>query len=237
MNNQYTVTKSFRDKESGQTYGIGSTYDAQDQKRAMELEMGGYICDTNSQAAQQAKAQAQGNQATENNSQQMAQTYQQLQKANEPKTIVNGKVVSLAAAQAAEAYHEAQMNQTGIQEHHSNQTETVASGQVAQNSQNAQAEETQVKMRQSNVQSSQAHLEDAISRSTSTAEAGRAQMYNQSQAQQTGQSSQAQQQSQQAAQTAAAHAEQTNPAAAEAETAAETQRAATKAARAKKENQ
>src|SRR4051812_15698776 len=109
MNNQFTVIKAFRDKETGQSYGVGSTYDSQDQKRAMELEMGGYICEANSQAAKTAKAQAQGNQSLSQNAQQMAQAYEQAKKANEPKTVVNGKVVSLAAAQAAEAQHEAQV--------------------------------------------------------------------------------------------------------------------------------
>lgn len=254
MNNQFTVIKSFRDKETGQSYGVGSTYEAQDQKRAMELETAGYIAETNSEAAATAKQQAQGNEAAQQNGQQLAQAYQEARKAIEPKTVVNGKVVSLAAAQAAEAYSEAQMNQTGIQDQHNNNTEAVAAGQIAQEQtqaarQQEQMNQSQQTIRQANVQSSQQHLEDAMnnnSQSTQSGyEAGAAQMYsqgnqtnqtNQSQSQ-TNQSSQ--QQSQQAAQSAAAHAEQTNPAAAEAENAAEMQKAATKAAaRAnKKDNQ
>jgi hypothetical protein len=251
MNNQFTVIKAFRDKESGQTYGIGSTYESQDSKRAMELETGGYIAESNSQAAQDAQQTASGQQAAQENAQNLVQAYEQAKKSIEPKTVVNGKVVSLAAAQAAEAFHEAKVNQTGIQEQHNNQTESVPSGQIAQQQtqaaqQQEQMNQQQQSIRQANAQSSQQHLEDALnSQSTQSGfESGAAQMYSQGNqsnqtnqsTSQTNQSSEQQQQSQQAAQAAAARAEQTNPAAAEAEEAANMQKAARTRA-AKKENQ
>jgi hypothetical protein len=253
----YTVIHAFTDKTNGAQYEIGQTYEAQSEQRAKELEQGGYIVEANSQQAQSAQMEQKAAQA---NAKGLAQAHQEAAKAIEPKTVVNGKVVSLKAAQAAEAYFEANNTQTGIQAHHENTTEAVPAGQIAQQGQQAMNQQqmnqaTGAAVRQANVQSSQAHLEESLSRSTSTAEAGRAQMYNQGEneftkslqsaqttnAQGTAQQSQQQsqqlsQQQQQAAQAAAMRAEQTNPAAAEAEEAALNSKAAAKA-RAKKENQ
>jgi hypothetical protein len=244
MNNQYITVRSFRDKETGKTYGIGSTFEANDQKRAMELEMGGYIAAANSQAAQAAQSQAKGEQAAQANAENVAQAHQQARQAAEAKTVVNGKVVPLSAAQAAEAAFETMNTQTGIQAHHDNSSEAVAAGQVAQQSQQAASQQqmnqqTGAAVRQANVQSGQQHLEGLATQTGQ--EAGISEVYNKMntamQQQMSNQMNQQnQQQTQQAAQAAAARAEQTNPAAAEAEEAAMQQKAAAKA-RAKKENQ
>jgi hypothetical protein len=244
----YTVIHAFTDKTNGAQYEVGQTYEAQSEQRAKELEQGGYIAAQGSQQAQSAQMESKAAQA---NAQGLAQAHEQAAKAIEPKTVVNGKVVSLKAAQAAEAYFEANNTTTGVQAHHDNTTEAVPAGQIAQQGQQAMNQQqmnqaTGAAVRQANVQSSQAHLEEALSRSTSTAEAGRAQMYNQGEneftkslqsAQNTNAQGTAQQsQQQQAAQAAAMRAEQTNPAAAEAEEAALNSKAAAKA-RAKKDNQ
>ncbi len=76
--------------------------------------------------------QQNASQANTQKSEELAKAHQEAAKAVEPKTVVNGKVVSLKAAQAAEAYHSANATQTGIQEHHANNTEAVQAGQVAQ---------------------------------------------------------------------------------------------------------
>lgn len=246
MNNQFVTVRNFRDKETGKTYGIGSTYESQDAKRTSELEMGGYIAAADSQAAETAKAEAAGEKAAQANAENVAQAHSQARQAAEAKTVVNGKVVPLSQAQAAEAAFEAMNYQTGIQAHHDNSTEAVAAGQVAQESQQASGnqqmnQQTGASIRQGNVQSGQQHLEGLATQTGQAA--GASEAYNQmSQSQQqqmsnqmnNQQSNQTNQQSQQAAQAAAARAEQTNPAAAEAEEAALQSKAAAKA-RAKRE--
>ena len=247
----YTVIHAFTDKTNGAQYEIGQTYEAQSEQRARELEQGGYIATQGSQQAQSAQMEQKAAQA---NAQGLAQAHQEAAKAIEPKTVINGKVVSLKAAQAAEAYFETSNTQTGVQAHHDNTTEAVPAGQIAQQGQQAMNQQgmnqaTGASIRQANVQSSQQHLEAAMQQSG--AESSAAQMYNQGEneftkslqsanqtnAQGTAQQSQQQSQAQQqAAQAAAMRAEQTNPAAAEAEEAALNQKAAARA-RAKKDNQ
>ena len=249
----YTVIHAFTDKTNGAQYEIGQTYEAQSEQRAKELQQGGYIAEANSQQAQSAQMEQKAAQA---NAQGLAQAHEQAAKAVEPKTVVNGKVVSLKAAQAAEAYFETSNTQTGIQAHHDNTTEAVPAGQIAQQGQQAMNQQqmnqaTGAQVRQANVQSSQAHLENAMNQTQTGAQAGASEMYSkgeneytkslqsaqQTNAQGTAQQSQQQSQAQQqAAQAAAMRAEQTNPAAAEAEEAALSAKAAAKA-RAKKDNQ
>jgi hypothetical protein len=75
------------------------------------------------------------------------------------KTVVNGKVVSLKQAQQMEEqFNQQQGQQTGIQAHHNNDSESVPAGQVAQNQNMVQAEQQQV-VNQTNLQSGQSHLE------------------------------------------------------------------------------
>jgi hypothetical protein len=68
-------------------------------------------------------------------------------------------VVSLKQAQAMEEQFEKQNNQTGIQQHHDNSTESVPAGQVAKNQGNYQQASAQQNIKQSNVQSGQTHFQ------------------------------------------------------------------------------
>jgi hypothetical protein len=126
---------------------------------------------TNQQQTNQANVQgsaqgsAQGNQANNQQVQQM------IKQGTEAKTVVNGKVVPLKQVQVAEELFNQQNTQTGIQDHHNNQTEAVQSGQIAQQNvfgQNMQQalseamtsmESAKSFMNQANVQSGQQHLE------------------------------------------------------------------------------
>jgi hypothetical protein len=68
------------------------------------------------------------------------------------KTVVGGKAVSIKQAQKMEeAFNNQNNNQTGIQPHHDNSTESVMAGEVAQNQMNTQQE--QMVVNQWNVQS------------------------------------------------------------------------------------
>jgi hypothetical protein len=106
---------------------------------------------TNYQANNQTTSQA--NQANQGN-----------QAAQEPKTIINGKVVPLSVAQAAEQQAMQQSQQTGIQQQHDNNSEAVQAGQQAQNATQQQAETFNI--RQANVQSGQSHLDTNASQAT-----------------------------------------------------------------------
>lgn len=81
----------------------------------------------------------------------------------EPKTVINGKVVSLQQAQMAEEAFNQTMSQSGIQAHHSNASEAVNAGDVAKSASTAEASAAQVynqaAVKQADVQSGQAHLE------------------------------------------------------------------------------
>lgn len=92
---------------------------------------------------------AKNNQA---NNQANQQSNQDLQK-----TVVNGKVVSLKQAQQMQEQFEKQNNQTGIQAHHNNQSESVQAGETAQNS-NLVNSQVEMNVKQTEVQSGQSHL-------------------------------------------------------------------------------
>jgi hypothetical protein len=165
---QYVVVHAFQDKYTKQYYGVGSIYEATDENRAFDLENGGYIVPDNTEAANVAKANATGN---AQNSEEIKQVHAQIRQDAEPKTMVNGKIVSLSDAKMAQQALEAKTNQkTGIQEHHDNSTEAVQAGQVAKNQQQAQAQvKAQQQMQQTkqqatvaNVQSGQQALEKEI---------------------------------------------------------------------------
>lgn len=160
---RYVVTKSFMDRLTRKYYGVGSIYETSDMQRAEELMNGGYIAPENTEMASTAKAQAETFKAANQNAEAIAKAHQEAAKAAELKTVVNGKVVPLKDAQAAEASFNASVNQTGIQEAHNNATEPVQAGNVAsQQGQSAQATSqnaAQANVRQANVQSGQAELE------------------------------------------------------------------------------
>jgi hypothetical protein len=102
------------------------------------------------------KMNVKNNQASSKANQQTnQQTSQELQK-----TVVNGKVVSLKQAQQIEEQFNQQGQQTGIQAHHNNDSESVPAGQVAQNQNMVQSHsEQQAVINQTNLQSGQSHLE------------------------------------------------------------------------------
>jgi hypothetical protein len=111
------------------------------------------------------------------------------------KTIVNGKIVSLAQAQAAEAAFNSMETQTGIQAHHSNHTEAVQAGQVGKTTNGAEAGASETyTIKQSNVQSAQAHMEQHMN------QAGQSQEQAQQQQQQQQMQAEADQQAMQAQQ-------------------------------------
>lgn len=84
---------------------------------------------------------------------------EELQKASEFKTVVNGKVVTLKEAQMAEQRAAQQAEKkTGIQAQHDNNTQAVEAGQMASGTSMSQTQET-LNMKQVNVQSGQAHLD------------------------------------------------------------------------------
>jgi hypothetical protein len=209
----YIVTRNFTDKTNNNTYKVGDAYNAENAQRVQELENGGYIAAASSTFAKDAKAQAENTQA---NAKANAQAQKNVESA---KTVVNGKVVPLKFAQAAESAFDESNRQSGVQAHHDNSSESVPAGQVASRSQStAESAEVQAQVKKANVQSGQKELEKHMN-----------------QAQQ--QSNNMQQQAEQ--QALAAAAEKTNPMAAEHETAAEMQQAANevkaKGTRAKKE--
>jgi hypothetical protein len=169
----YVVTKSFMDRYTRKYYGVGSIYETTDPERAAELERGGYIAPATTEAAVAAKAQAQQNQQTNQaanqNSEAVAKAHSEIQNNAEAKTVVGGKVVSLSAAQNAEAHAEANMKQTGIQAHHDNSSEPVQAGQVASQQGRTTASSNQENMNKTvnpvNVQSGQEHLNQAMNAS------------------------------------------------------------------------
>ena len=84
---------------------------------------------------------------------------EELQKASEFKTVVNGKIVPLKEAQMAEQRAAQQAEKkTGIQAHHDNNTQAVEAGQMASGTSMNQTQET-LNVKQVNVQSGQAHLD------------------------------------------------------------------------------
>ncbi|HSW76107.1 MAG TPA: hypothetical protein VLG50_03640 [Candidatus Saccharimonadales bacterium] len=149
---EYVVTKSFQDRLTKQYYGVGSIYTTDDPIRASELENRGYIAPVNTETANVAKDHAAAQEAAKSG---MAAN----QEASERKTVVNGKVVPLKQAQAAEAAFNATVKQTGVQAHHANTTEAVQAGQVASQQTNAASQAAQQTVKQANVQSAQAHME------------------------------------------------------------------------------
>jgi hypothetical protein len=76
----------------------------------------------------------------------------------EAKTVVNGKVVPVSQAQAAEQQAAQQAQQTGVQAHHSNNSEAVQAGQTAAGATNVNAEQEALRIKQANVQSGQSHM-------------------------------------------------------------------------------
>jgi hypothetical protein len=104
---------------------------------------------------------------TTNQQQMNQQQAQQLQQQNEAKTVVNGKVVKLEDALQAEQSLTKQAKQTGISEAQNNHTEAVQAGATAQNAQGLQQNQEVQNIKQSNVQSGQAELEQHIKSSVS----------------------------------------------------------------------
>jgi hypothetical protein len=167
---RYIVTKSFQDRYSRQYYGVGETYETNDQNRGFELENGGYIAQENTEMASMAMQQK-ANQASQANSQATSQANQQAQKAAEPMTVVNGQVMSVKDAQKALEAAEAANTKTGIQQMHDNSTEAVGAGKVAQqNQQDMQPQSAQINVRQANVQSAQGHMDQHVQSAQSQAQ-------------------------------------------------------------------
>jgi hypothetical protein len=82
---------------------------------------------------------------------------EQIQKAAEAKTVINGKTIPLKQAQAAEEAAAQQNTKTGIQQHHDNSSEAVQAGQMGSNQASQETSEFQVK--QVNIQSGQQHMQ------------------------------------------------------------------------------
>lgn len=224
----HIVSRNFTDKTDGKQYSVGQSFQSQDQGRVTELEQGGFIVNANSQAAEAAFNQGQANQTAKQQGQQMAEAYSQAAKAAEPKTVINGKVVPLKYAQAAEASLEESITQSGIREAHNNASEPVQAGAIAQDTTQAHRAELMEQREQmqavkaADIQSGQQELEQHMNQ----AQQG---MNQQNMNQQN------QDQHQQQAQAAAHRAKETNPAEASADIAAQEAKAASEAkARAKK---
>jgi len=96
-----------------------------------------------------------------NNKTNIQANQENLQKASEAKTVVNGKVVSVKDAQAAEQQARQAALRTGIQAHQDNNTDAVQAGQMASGASMNQAQET-LNIKQVNVQSGQAHLDQQM---------------------------------------------------------------------------
>jgi hypothetical protein len=101
------------------------------------------------------------------NTQKSTQANQGTTQAEEAYTIVNGKRIPLSQAQAAEQAREEQVTKTGIQQAHDNSTEPVQSGKTA--SQQTMQQTQQQTIKQSNVQSGQAELEQHMNQTTQAA--------------------------------------------------------------------
>lgn len=100
---------------------------------------------------------------------------QEVVEAAEFKTVVNGKVVSIKQAQAAQEAQEANVKQTGIQQAHDNSSEPVQAGQKAQgqrtaSSSNESARQAEMNIKQVNVQSGQQELEKHMQSGSSQAQ-------------------------------------------------------------------
>jgi hypothetical protein len=145
---RYVVTNNFTDKFTGEYYSIGETYEIMNDKRARDLERGGYIAPENTDIASQNNQQsqmaqsgqaAQGGQSSQSG--QAAQVQQQIQKEVEPYTYVDGKRVPLKEALQAEEIFNENIKTTGITQDHDNSTEPVKAGGIAQNNQQNQAQQ------------------------------------------------------------------------------------------------
>lgn len=165
---RYIVTKSFQDRYTREYYGVGESYETNDENRGFELENGGYIAQENTEMASMAMQQK-TNQANQTNNQASSQGNQAAQKAAEPMTVLNGQVMSVKDAQRALEIAEMSATKTGIQSIHDNSTEPVQAGQEAQeNKQDPQP--TQVNVRQANVQSAQGHMDQHVQSAQSEAQ-------------------------------------------------------------------
>jgi hypothetical protein len=165
---RYIVTKSFQDRYTREYYGVGESYETNDENRGFELENGGYIAQENTEMASMAMQQK-ANQASQENRQASSQGNQAAQKAAEPMTVLNGQVMSVKDAQRALEKAEMSATKTGIQSIHDNSTEPVQAGQESQeNKQDPQP--TQVNVRQANVQSAQGHMDQHVQSAQSEAQ-------------------------------------------------------------------
>lgn len=94
---------------------------------------------------------------------QKQQELQKIRQNTEAKTVVNGKEVPLKEALKAEELFNEQNTQTGITQAHDNSSEAVKAGGFAQNTQQAQQQQTQGQqskiVKQSDVQSGQKEIE------------------------------------------------------------------------------
>jgi hypothetical protein len=243
MAQQYVVVHAFQDKYTKKYYGVGSMYESTDENRAFDLENGGYIVQDNTEMASMAKAQAKGEEYASQNAQNLAEAHKLAQQEIEPKTIINGKVVPVQQAQAAEASFGAMNTQTGVQDHHANYTEAVRAGQISEQAfQNAQQamQRTNGQINQANVQSGQQALEQEmqqVQQQSSNQSQGMG-AYTQDQYAQEAQAQgmnqqEAQEKAQQAAQGLGARAEFTNVAEAEADEAGLSAKKATARAKTK----
>lgn len=106
----------------------------------------------------------QQNQQAQNQGQNQAVDKQAIEEA-EGFTIVNGKKVPLEQARAAMEQEEQRIKTTGIRDVHNNQTEPVQSGQKAEQqttASSASARQSEMNVKQGNVQSGQKELEQAM---------------------------------------------------------------------------
>jgi hypothetical protein len=173
MNNTFIVLRNFTDKNTNKQYSIGEKYTPENQDRANELESGGYIAPENTEIAAMAKAEGEALNIVQAEAQQLAAAHTEAAQAAEPKTVVNGKVVALKEAQAAETAADQEIKKTGIRQAHDNSTEPVQAGMIAHDTQSQrlqalQQDQTvqaqQQAIRQADVQSGQNELEKAMSK-------------------------------------------------------------------------
>src|SRR4051812_30162050 len=144
FNMRYIVTRNFVDKYTGENYEVGNVYETINEKRARELENGGYVAPENTDYAQSALGQSQAQGQGQGQSQQQdQQLQQQLQQEVEPFTVLNGQQVPLKEALAVEEMREENIQTTGIRKEHDNNTEPVKAGATAKGQGQEQGQQAQ----------------------------------------------------------------------------------------------
>lgn len=133
----YQVVKNFQDKYTKEYYGIGFTYETDDQERANDLERGGFIVPEGQEMVQVAE-NIQKNE-TVNQANVTNKASNKTAAENEAYTVVNGKRVTLKEAEAQAQAKEANVKKTGITQNENNSSEPVQAGKVVQNKQTNEA--------------------------------------------------------------------------------------------------